>query len=208
MNTRKSKARLAVLGTLGHLHTESLHYDLTCLRSLVESLEPDLLAVEIDPLAWERRDLSGAPLEVREVLVPAIRRLDTIIVPLGAPSPMELEPPTGSGLAQLRAAVVRSADRLLVALQRVADGPEGVNGSLFGHVCGLVCKLEEAATDNDGRHAWETANRRIVERLTWAVRRDPGRRVLAAVQCRRVHRLVPLLRREKDLLELVNYWEL
>ena len=208
MKARNPKTRLALLGTLGELHLEPLHYDLACLRSLVESLEPDLLGVEIDPLAWESGDLSGAPLEAREVLVPAARRLDTVIVPLGAPSPLELEPPAGSGLTLLRAGVVRSTDRLLTALQRAADGPDGVNSPLFGHVCGFICRLEQAAADDDGRDAWEATNKRIFDRLMWAVRRDPGRRVLAAVQCRRLHRLEPLLRREKDILELVHYREL
>ncbi len=79
--------RLALLGTLGHLHTEPLRYDLACLRSLVEALEPDLLGVEVEPNAWERDDLSAAPVEVREGLVPAARRTDTVIVPLASPSP-------------------------------------------------------------------------------------------------------------------------
>lgn len=60
------KTRLALLGALGYLHTEPLRYDLACLRTLVEELEPDLLGVEVEPDAWERSDLSGAPVEVRE----------------------------------------------------------------------------------------------------------------------------------------------
>jgi len=208
MNTTKSKARLALLGTVGHLHTEPLKYDLACLRSLVETLEPDLLGVEMDPVAWEQGDLSGAPLEVRDVLVPAARRLDTIIVPLGAPSPTELAPPTSGGLTWLRADLVRGADHLLTALQRAADSPEKVNSPLFSHVCGLICSLEAAAAGNGGRHDWEATNEHILERVLWALCRDPGRRMLVAVQCRRVHRLGPPLKRQTDLLELVDYWEL
>ena len=125
MNSTDPKTRLALLGTLGHLHTEPLRYDLACLRSLVETLEPDLLGVEVEPEAWERGDLSGAPVEVREGLVPAARRTDTVIVPLAGPSPGELAPPEGGGLARLRAGLLRSADRLLTGLQRAADGPRG-----------------------------------------------------------------------------------
>ena len=202
------KTRLALLGTLGHLHTEALRYDLACLRSLVEALEPDLLGVEVEPDAWERGDLSEAPIEVREGLVPAARRTNTVIVPLGGPSPEELAPPEGGGLAPVRARLVRSADRLLTALQRVADGPEGVNSPLFGHVCEFICTVEAAAASDVGREAWEATNRRILERLLWAVRRDPGRRVLVAVQCRRVHWLEARLQSLGTEITLVPYSEL
>jgi len=205
MNSTGSKTRLALLGTLGHLHTEALRYDLACLRALVETLEPDLLGVEVEPEAWERGDLSGAPLEVRAGLVPAARRTDTVIVPLGGPSPGELAPPEGGGLARLRAGLVRGADRLLTGLQRAADGPEGVNSPLFGHVCGFICTVEAVAAGETGRQAWEATNARILERLLWAVRRDPGRRVLVAVQCRRVHWLETRLRSLRDEITLVPY---
>jgi len=202
------KTRLALLGTLGHLHTEPLRYDLACLRSLVEELEPDLRGVEVEPDAWERGDLSAAPIEVREGLVPAAQRTDTVIVPLAGPSSMELAPPEAGALAQLRTSLLRSAESLLTGLQRAADGPEGVNNPLFGHVCGFICGLEEAAAGDVGRRAWEATNQRILERVVWIVRRDPGRRVLVAVQCRRVHWLEAHLKPQTDLLELVSYWEL
>jgi hypothetical protein len=198
------KTRLALLGTLGHLHTESLHYDLACLRSLVEALEPDLLGVEVEPEAWERGDLRGAPVEVRDGLVPAARRTDTVIVPLAGPSSGELAPPESGELARLRASLVQGADHLLTGLQRATDGPEGVNSTLFGHVCGFICTMEAAVAGDAGRRAWQATNERILERLLWAVRRDPGRRVLVAVQCRRVHWLEPRLKRVPDI-ELVDY---
>ncbi|MFQ5813538.1 MAG: hypothetical protein ACE5I2_10180 [Anaerolineae bacterium] len=195
-DSTEPKTRLALLGTLGHLHTEPLRYDLACLRSLVETLEPDLLGVEVEPDAWEQGDLSAASVEVREGLVPAAQRTDTVIVPLAGPSPMELAPPEDGGLARLRARVLQGADRMLTRFQRTADGPEGVNSPLFGHVCEFICYLEEAAAGDVGRQAWEAINQRILDRLLWAVRRDPGRRMLVAVQCRRVHwleaRLLPL----------------
>jgi len=203
-----SKTRLALLGTLGHLHTEPLRYDLACLRALVEDLEPDLLGVEVEPDAWERGDLSGAPVEVREALAPAAHRTNTVVVPLAGPSPGELAPPEGGGLTRLRARLLRSADRLLTTLQRTADGPEGVNSPLFGHVCEFICNVEAAATSEIGRRTWEATNQRILERLLWAVRRDPGRRVLVAVQCRRVHWLEARLRPLRAEITLVPYVEL
>lgn len=204
-----SKTRLALLGTLGYLHTEAVRYDLVCLRSLVERLEPDLLGVEIDPQAWEQQDLSGVSVEVREGLVPATWRTNTVIVPLGSPSPLELAPPSGSRLAmRVRAGLVGVADRFLAGLQRTFDGPEGVNSALFGHLCGAVCDLQAAAGGDVGRRAWEATNARILERLLWAVRRDPGRRVLVALQCQRIHWLQARLRPLGEEIALVGYQEL
>lgn len=199
------KTRLALLGTLGHLHTEPLRYDLACLQSLVEELEPDLLGVEIEPDAWERGDLTEAPVEVREALLPAAQRTDTVIVPLAGPSPLELAPPEAGGLAGVRASLVHGADRLLTGLQRTADGPEGVNSALFGHVCGFICAVEAAVAGDAGHQTWEATNQRILERLLWIVRRDPGRRVLVAVQCRRVHWLETRLRSLQAEITLVPY---
>ncbi len=199
---------LSLLGTLGSLHTEPLRYDLACLRSLVERLEPDLLGIEADPEAWERGELGGAPPEVRESLVPAARRTDTVIVPLGGPSSLELAPPTHGDLAHFRAGLLRGTNRLLTGLQRTLDSPEGVNSALFGHVCGFLCSVEAAAASEEGRRAWEAANQRILERLLWAVRRDPGRRVLVAVQCRRVHWLEARLRAVETEIALVPFGRL
>ena len=231
------KTRIAFLATLGHLHTEAVKYDLACLRSLVTDLEPDLLGIEVEPADWEQSTLSGAPVEVREALVPACVVTDTVVVPLGGPMPMELASPGafddfdafsvpgasgrdlrtagaggthGTKWDELRAKVLREADRLLTGWQRdrAAQGPEAVNSRAFGHLCGLVCTLEEAAAGEAGRRAWEESNERILERLVEMVRRDPGRRVLVAVNCRRVHWLQARLRAFAGEMVLVPYEQL
>lgn len=61
---------------------------------------------------------------------------------------------------------------------------------------------------NYGALHWNSQNRAIAENILQAVRRDPGRRVLAAVQCQRIHKLEPLLKWHSDLLELVHYQDL
>jgi hypothetical protein len=187
---------VALLGTIGPLHSEVLQYDLNRLRRVVEDLEPDLLGVEMDPGAWQRGELSGASVEVRDALVPAARALDTVIVPLGNGS----HPAVGS-----RGLVARGLDAWLVAMQRRLDGPAGIDAPLFKHTCGLICELEALAADEAERRAWEASNAHILNRVLWMVRRDPGRRVLVAVQCRRVHWLERRLRQRRDELLLVPH---
>ena len=201
---------MALLGTLGHLHTEPLAYDLACLRSLVQRLEPDLLGIEVEPEVWESGDLGAASVEIREALVPAAACIDTIIVPLGGSSKAELVAPGAGTLAGLRGWFLGAADRFLTDMQRsrATDGPDGVNSAAFEHICGMACNLEEIVAGDEGRAAWEQTNERILQRLLDAVRRDPGRRMLVAVNCRRVHWLRSRLRRFDDELSLVDYHQL
>ena len=195
-HTGTTQSRVALLGTIGPLHSEVLQYDLDRLRRLVEELEPDFLGVEMDPNAWQRGELSGASLEVRDALVPATRALDTIIVPLGNGT----RPAAGS-----RGLFTRGLDAWLVAMQRRLDGPAGIDAPLFKHTCGLICELEALAANEADRRAWDASNAHILDRVLWVVRRDPGRRVLIAVQCRRVHFLERRLREHRDELLLVAH---
>lgn len=200
-----ARTRLALLATIGDLHSEVVGYDLARLRALVEELEPDLLGVEGDTTAWARSERFSLPPEVRGALVPAARRTDTVIVSLGASSPLELAPPAGD---RVRNELIRLAERLSVTLQRTVGSADGVNGSLFTHVCGALCTLEAWAASEAGRRAWDETNGRILTNLVAAIRRDPGGRVLAAVQCRRVHWLADRLSAFADEIALVGYREL
>ncbi|MCC7106546.1 MAG: hypothetical protein IT307_15515 [Chloroflexi bacterium] len=197
------RTRLALIGTIGPLHAGPLRYDLPRLRRAVEELEPDLLGVEADPDAWASGDLDDSPLEVREALVPASRRTNAVVIPLGGVATHTFAAPEDGLLAGLRAGLLTVLDRLLAAVQRRLEGPEATSSPLFKHTCGLVCSIETMASTTASRSAWERSNTEILERLLSAVRRDPGRRVLVAVQCRRVHWLEQRLRTFQDQLQLV-----
>lgn len=179
--------RLAFIGTLGALHARPIAYDLARLRSVAEQLEPDLLAVEADRASWEAADSAALPPEVLASLAPAARLTDTVVVPVGGPSGRELAPPDGGELAAVRANIIRAADGLLESLARAFDSPERASRGLYPHLCALICRVEYAAASVAGRQAWRETNDRILANLLGLIRSDPGRRVLAAVQCRRIH---------------------
>ncbi len=197
------KTRIALLGTLADLHRQPIQYDLAEVARITNELLPDLLGIEVERAEFERDDLSRAPVEVREALVPLARRSDIVLVPIGAPSPDELRAPNAS----LRAALTRVLDALLAWLQKTANDARRVNSTFVGHTCGLICHLEEYTSGARGRQAWLTTNERMLGNIKAMVERDPGTRILVAVQCRRNHWLGPRLRRLRDV-ELVNYWEL
>ena len=195
--------RIALLGTLSELHKQPIRYDLAELSRIVTDAQPDLLGIEVERDSFERDELSHAPIEVREALIPIARRSDTVVVPIGAGSQDELR----ASSVPTRAALIRALDALLTAIQRAANDARRVNSALVSHTCGLICHLEEYTCGAPGRRAWETTNEKMLTNILAMAERDPLAQILVAVQCRRKHWLEPKLRKI-PAIELVNYWEL
>lgn len=190
---------------MSDLHRQPIAYDLDCLQKVVADIAPDLLCAEITLQTWERDDFSQASLEVREALAPVIASTDIVLIPV-APTPeryADFTPVSG-----WRCRLVRIFDRLLRWGQIQANDVETVNGLWFGAFCHTVCWLMEALWTTKDRTAWERQNQELVENIVRAVQRDSGRRVLVAVQCQRLHRLIPLLRAHDDLFKIMSYQNL
>ena len=200
-----SQTRLAILGTMSDLHRQPISYDLECLQRIVADLCPDLLCAEITQEAWERADFSQASLEVREALAPTIASMDIILIPV-APSPRQYEDFTPD--SDWRHRLVRIFNRLLRWGQIQADDVKTINGLGFGAFCHTVCWLTEIFWSSEDRAFWETQNKALVENVVRAVQRDGECRVLVAVQCQRLHRLIPLLQAHNDLFKIVSYQNL
>ena len=200
-----TQTRLAILGTMSDLHRQPISYDLNCLQKVVADLSPDLLCAEITKQAWERTDLTQASLEVREALAPVIASTDIVLIPV-APDPkqyVDFTPDSG-----WRHRIVRTFDRLLRWGQIQADDVKSINGFGFGAFCHTVCLLTEMFWTKNDRATWEKQNRELAESIVRAVQRDRGRRVLVAVQCQRLHRLIPLLQAHNNLFQIVSYQDL
>ena len=202
-----NKTRIAVLGTLAELHREPIRYNLACLTDLVEQLNPDLLFAELQREAWEAGEMSTAPIEYREALIPLAARTNIVIVPIQAAAGCEPGMAQAAHMGRLRRAILRWLDGLLHWFQLRADGPRAIHSGSFGHVCHTICLVEAWVGGPAARHAWDAANRALLENVLAAVRRDPGVRVLVTVDCRRWHLLAERLR-HVDEVELVAYWQL
>jgi len=100
---------------------------------------------------------------------------------------------------------VQTFGRLLRWGQLHANDVQTVNGPWFGAFCHTVCWLTEMFWTPEDRASWEKQNQELVENIVHAVQRDSGRRVLVAVQCQRLHRLIPLLHARDNLLKIVAY---
>ena len=197
--------RLAVLGTVSDLHRQPIAYDLSCLQRIIAEVSPDLLCAEITVKDWEREDLTEASVEVREALAPVIASTDIVLIPV-APSPQRYSnfaPRSG-----WRRGIVEAFDRLLRWGQLRAGTAHNINGPWFGVFCHTVCWLTEHLWNSQERSAWEEQNQELAANVVQALERDPGRRVLLAVQCQRLHQLIPLLHMHRDQFTLVSYPEL
>lgn len=199
-----AKTRLALLSTLSEMHTQPIQYNLAALAGIVDQIAPDFLCVELPPNDWEVGNLGQAPVEVRRSLLPSAELSDVVIVPV-APDLRQFNhfaPKSGwrAGLAHELAGMMQKA-------QRAANSAEAIHAILFQSVCHTLCLLNEMSWDADARKAWHAQNRAMLDNILQVTRRDPGRRMLVAVQCQRTHWLAPRLKKMPDI-ELVDYRKL
>lgn len=196
------RTRLALLGTMSDLHNQPVSYDLHTLQKIVTDLAPDILCAETTKEAWEGEDLSHAPLELREALVPVEANTDIVLVPI---LPSQKRFADFAPLGGWRQRLIRAFDWLLRWGQRRADSAEVINGVWFGLFCHSVCELTEMLWSRQNRAIWEAQNQILVENILSSVRNNEGSRILVVVQCQRLHRLIPLLEKHSNLLDLVGY---
>ncbi len=199
-----TKTRLALLSTLSDMHTQPIQYNLAALVGIVHQVSPDFLCVELPWNDWEIGNLEQAPVEVQRSLLPSAEVSDVVIVPV-APDARQFDdfaPKSGwrGGLARRLARTLRRA-------QRAANKAEAVHAIPFQSVCHTLCLLNEMSWDADARKAWHAQNQAMLDNILHIARRDPGRRMLVAVQCQRTHWLAPRLKKVADI-ELVDYREL
>lgn len=205
MNETTNPTRLAILGTLSDLHREPLPYDLAALRNLIIELGPEILCAEITRGTWESGDLTSAEIEVREALAPVVAVTDTVLVPVAPTMEQFMDFASGSGWSWRIGKVL---ERMLRWGQRKAGTVEAVNGYFFGAFCHTLCNLTESFWTPEGRTAWDDQNRQIAENILQVIQRDPGRRILVAVQCQRLHKIVPLLSSSLEHVQIVHYKKL
>jgi hypothetical protein len=200
-----TRTRLAILGTMSDLHRQPIRYDLDCLQKVIADVSPDLLCAEIMREEWERGDFSKATLEVREAFAQVVASTDIVLIPV-TPTPKQF--PDFTPDSGWRRAIVRSLDQILRWGQFQANDLGTVNGKWFGAFCHTVCWLTEMFWTPENRLGWKRQNKQLAENIIRAVQRDPGRRVLVAVQCQRLHDLIQLLRAHEDLFNIVSYRDL
>ncbi len=198
----KAKTRIAVLGTLGDLHRESVTYNVRELSRLVEELEPDLLLAEIPRDHWENGEFDQLPLEYREGLIPLAQVTDMVVVPVGAPPAEVLVVPQNGRLLELRYSLVDLHNRLLAWLQLALA--QHINSPVFGFACRIICGVIAFLCGKKARRAWAAQNALVINNVLAAVAWDPAQTVVVTVDCRRRHLLIAQLHRMRGI-KVVGY---
>ncbi|MDX2004165.1 MAG: hypothetical protein SFU83_02720 [Meiothermus sp.] len=191
-----NKTPVVVIGTLGELEQGFNPVYLERLVRLVQLQQPELLLVEIPMESFEHDD-PALPPEYRQGLVRLGQLSDAVVVPVGAPPTQALLTPKGGAFWGLRRSLVRGTNGLLVSLQQ--HSPRWMNGMAYGMVCDSLCRLTELLCGSAARREWAEQNNRLLERILGAIQRDPGRRVVVTVDCRRRHSLLRALGRQPAL---------
>jgi hypothetical protein len=198
-------SRLALLSTMGELHTAPLDYDLHKLKYIITEISPDLLCAEITLDQWEESNLSDTSIEVLEALLPAALSSDIVVVPV-ASSPEKFS--DFKARMGWRKELGVCLDQILEWGIIKANTPEAINGFLFDSFCHTVCGLNTLTWSDQDRVTWEEQNREIATNIIQAVRRDAGRRVLVVVQCQRAHKIENILKNYSGEIEIVPYQNL
>lgn len=192
-----AKTQVAVFGTLPPDFNQPFDYEQEALGRAVERLSPDLLLIEISPEQWERGDAKGLPPEYKAGLLQIGANTDAVVVPIGLPYADPWRVPEGTPLASLRRWHVRFLHRLLA---RLAHGsPARLSSAAYGRACRTICSLLGRLCGPEAQAEWDEQNRRLLDNVLIAVRRDPGRRVVLAIDCRRRRYIVEGLRRAGNI---------
>jgi len=193
---------VAVLGTLAEFHREPIPYDMAALVRLVTDLRPDLLCLDITPDQRQRRDFSELPPEYQEALLPLAYQTDIVVVPIGDQYSVQDASATG-----WRGWVIAILRRGLAYLQRHAPGPAAINEGFHHFLADLLYEAIGWLAGRDTRRAWKAHTNQLTQRVLEVVHRDPGCRVLVAVNVRYCHHIRHMLKKQPEV-RLIRYSEL
>ncbi len=181
---------VAVLGTLAEFHHEPIPYDLSALVRLVGECNPELLCLDLTPDQWRHRDFEDLPPEYRDALLPLAEQTDIVVVPVAGDWP-----PAEPAAIGWRGTCIGILRHCLILLQRGAPNPEAISEGPRHLGADLLYGAITWLAGRDARRAWCSHTEKIVDRVHEVARRDPGSRVLVAVNVRHCHHVRRALRK-------------
>ena len=190
MEDKLPQTSVAVLGTLAEFHQEAIPYNLRALVELVSRLRPDLLCLDLTEQVWQRGAFDGLPPEYRAGLLPLAHETDIVVVPIGADLP--LDEPAAPGW---RGRLIAHMRGWLGTLHRAAPGPAAANAGPLHWLADVLYAGAAWLGGRDCRARWQAHTRQLVQRVVEAAQRDPGCRILVAVNVRHCHHIRHALRK-------------
>jgi len=179
-----SSTMIAVLGTLADFHREPIPYNLGALVQLVRRIQPDLLCLDLTPEQWRTRTFADLPPEYREALLPLAHQTDIVVVPIAGECP-----PPEPAAPGWRGQVIRWARSGLAALHRSAPGPAAANQGWRHEAANWLYALIGWLAGPELQRDWKNHIDQLTRQVLETARRDPGRRILVAVNVRYCHHI-------------------
>lgn len=196
------RTTVAVLGTLAEFHRKPIPYDLAALVRLVRAIQPDLLCLDMTAEQWQHKAFDDLPPEYSAALLPLAEQTDIVVVPIGGTNTQHLHPPSG-----VRAAFIAALRRYLAVLQESAPGADAVNTGVRHFVADTIYGAITWLSGPGVRRAQADHTAQLVRAALSVARRDPGRRVLVAVNVQHCHHIRRALRHHAEM-SLVDYKDL
>lgn len=197
-----STTTIAVLGTLADFHREPIPYSLGALIELVRRIQPDLLCLDLTPEQWRARDFTDLPPEYREALLPLAHQTDIVVVPIAGECP-----PPEPAAPGWRGRAIQWARHGLAALHRNAPGPAAANQGWRHEAANGLYTLIGWLAGPELQRDWKNHIDHLIAEVLAVTRRDPGRRLLVAVNVRYCHHIRHALRGQPDV-RVVDFSEL
>lgn len=179
---RPMNTSIAVLGTLADFHRQPIPYNLGALVALVRRIQPDLLCLDLTPEQWRDQAFADLPPEYREALLPLALQSDIVVVPIAGECP----PPEPSA-AGWRAGVLRWTMAGLGALYRSAPDPTSANQGWRHELANGLYAVIGRLAGPGLRQDWRNHIAHLTQQVLATARRDPGSRILVAVNVRYCH---------------------
>jgi hypothetical protein len=151
---------------------------------------------------WRRRDFGGLPPEYREALLPLAYQTDIVVVPIAGSSP-----PGEPSAPGWKGNVIHRFRRWLADLQRGAPGPASANQGIRHFLADLLYSANAWLAGGETVEQWRKHTDRLTRSVLEVAHRDPGARVLVAVNVRHCHLIRGALRKKPEV-EVVRYFEL
>lgn len=179
-----------MLSVLHQLHGEIDHYSFDVLTDVIESLRPDVVAVELTNADLESRREQPTKQEYQKSLFPLLERHDYTLVALEPEPPLyddlvgrlrrasaELQQNNAAGAA----AFATYSETLYEMIMERWVSPAAVNSAATDLLFESKHRFQSALFGPDEAAAWEGWNRHFLERILEAAEHHPGRRILVLV---------------------------
>lgn len=184
------KTEVAVLSVMHKLHAEMPYYGFDDLERIIESLDPDVLCVELQPDDLKTRPGENTKQEYPRVVYPLIDEHGYRVYAMEPAEPefsellqpyLEANRRFAEKQPEQSAVLDRFIESTYGALNAYWQSPADVNGEITDHVFRAKHDMQGVLAGAGERQGWDNWNSHFLGVIETAARENPGKRVLVIV---------------------------